>query len=206
MHRADVRAAALACGSYGVIIENLDPVVQAVLFARTRGVDDELPYFLDLERGTLKEPDAAYLWCKTTLEITGVIPIVYTSQWWWNGYGGDVASHPLSQFPLMVSDYSGHNPPLMPRAWSDYVIHQYTGTGRVDGFDVNVDRSRSRLSVKDLARLCRPIPPPPPSPLPPPPASNPPPPSTPAPATDPAPSAPFCGPGQPEPSDPPQEQ
>lgn len=71
---------------------------------------------------------------KAIMAVTGRAPVIYCGRW------QIAAPHPvLSAWPLMLPEY-GYSP-VCPPGWQKWVIHQYTGSGRVNGIPGDVDRS-----------------------------------------------------------------
>lgn len=75
--------------------------------------------------------------------------LIYTSQ----SEGDACLLHEIpgmSDRPLSVANYTKAPKPLLPKAWKDWVLWQYTGSGRVPGIDGDCDCYRLRGSLADL--------------------------------------------------------
>ena len=151
-HRAGAKSAGLATGSYGVIVEGLDPTAQALAYVQQRMNDEALPPMLDLERGPSKQLAAAEVWCEVVEAALGRSCIVYTGDGWWQSVGNPPMS-PLGARPLVLAAYVEDPARFVPPAWRDWTLWQYTGTGRVEGVSGNVDRSRFRGTLAELHAL-----------------------------------------------------
>lgn len=57
--------------------------------------------------------------------------------------------------PLSAAHYTAGPKPLLAKAWKDYVLWQYTGSGRVPGIDGDCDRYRFRGSLEELQAFGR---------------------------------------------------
>lgn len=57
--------------------------------------------------------------------------------------------------PLSAAHYTTGARPLIPKAWKDYVLWQYTGSGRVPGIDGDCDRYRFRGTLEELRAFGR---------------------------------------------------
>ena len=112
-----------------------------------------LPPVIDVE-----EPDAASPaeWRRTVGEwidivegALGVRPIIYTGGYFWDG---SVDSSAWADYPLWVPHW-GTDCPNLPTAWSDWVFHQDSDSGRVSGISGNVDTNWFNGSYQDLLNL-----------------------------------------------------
>jgi GH25 family lysozyme M1 (1,4-beta-N-acetylmuramidase) len=150
-HRANARAAGLPFGSYHFLLRHnppsdsdtrppfqFDPVLQARNFVSLLDGNDALPPVVDVEASDI---DDAELWAFLQ-EFWRLCPgrriIIYASQSSWYaliGRGKTRYIHPLILW--WIADYSGplDLPDVCPRA----TLHQKTGTGRLPGYDRNLD-------------------------------------------------------------------
>jgi GH25 family lysozyme M1 (1,4-beta-N-acetylmuramidase) len=103
----------------------------------------DLPVALDMESDPVNfpgepcyglTPSAMVTWIQQFVtaaqQKTGLLPIIYTSQSWWNlCTNGSTA---FSSDPLWVASY-GTSTPAMPTGWSDYAMWQTSGSATVNG-------------------------------------------------------------------------
>lgn len=57
------------------------------------------------------------------------------------------ANHPFGNLPLWIAHYTTAAQPRLPNGWSDYVVWQYTGSGKVSGVSTACDQNRSDTSL-----------------------------------------------------------
>jgi GH25 family lysozyme M1 (1,4-beta-N-acetylmuramidase) len=147
------KAAGLAVLAYAFAIPNgggasSSATAQAdYLIAQAGGPDGQAPSFmLDIEYDPYTSSDhtnecyglsplAMQDWISAfgseVMARTGRLPILYTTQdWWQTCTGGSTA---LSQFPLWAADYTTAPGPALPTGWSTWNLWQYTSTGTVSG-------------------------------------------------------------------------
>lgn len=77
-------------------------------------------------------------------DAVGEPPIIYTLRSFWRRIGDP----DFSQCPLWVVDLQDDGSPRLPEGWGDYVVHQYSFTGEIDGIRGDVDLNR--LNGQDL--------------------------------------------------------
>ena len=73
--------------------------------------------------------------------------MLYTSKGEWDLWELQTMEIP---WPLSLAAYTNSLTPTVPKPWTDWLLHQYTGTGKVDGVDGVVDRYRSKGSLDDF--------------------------------------------------------
>ena len=115
-------------GAYHAYFNHVDAISQAAHFKNTVGDDiGELPPVLDVERTDHPvNPDDVLLCLIEIGRLFGRSPIIYTGAWWWDPNMGVQGWE--EQFDLWVASYKEY-PPVLPNAWSDYLIWQYTSSG-----------------------------------------------------------------------------
>jgi GH25 family lysozyme M1 (1,4-beta-N-acetylmuramidase) len=102
-----------------------------------------LPIALDMEPDPINFPgepcyglsqSAMLIWISEFVAAEkaqiGVVPVIYTSQSWWNECTG--GSNEFSGDPLWVADY-GVPAPAIPSGWSGYTFWQSSDSGTVSG-------------------------------------------------------------------------
>ena len=130
----------------------------------------DLPPILDFEEHEGISQGKAYIeqtriWLNIAEQATGRIPIIYTARWFTNNfYSADMAW--MYRYPLWVAYYANVDIPLLPRAWSDYLIWQYASnasypyytTSGGNGYDwgskqAGLDMNWFKGTMDDLLRL-----------------------------------------------------
>ncbi len=128
-------------------IEQADIVIDHLL---EYGVG-ELPPVIDVEATNDQTPATVAtnvgLWIDRVESVLGVTPIIYTGRYFWND---NVRSNAYSTYPLWHAQYTSAACPNIADAWSDWLIWQYSSSGRVDGIAGDVDMNRFN---GDRARL-----------------------------------------------------
>jgi len=81
-------------------------------------------------------------WAERLLGLLSIPVGQYSARWWWNPYMGDL----VLPGPFWVAQY-GSQQPVLPQAWSDWAIWQYTSSGHVDGVAGNVDLNVAKPSI-----------------------------------------------------------
>jgi GH25 family lysozyme M1 (1,4-beta-N-acetylmuramidase) len=132
---------------------------QARYFVRqagTFGRRGDLPPVLDLEdNGGLGVSGLrrwVRTWLRTTQELTGRKPIIYTSPYFWESRMGNAGA--FRDFPLWVAHYETARP-RVPGGWSHWTFWQRTDNGRIDGISGAVDINRFSGTRAQLARLAQ---------------------------------------------------
>lgn len=57
------------------------------------------------------------------------------------------STHPFGTIPLWIAHYTTAAQPRLPVGWSEYVVWQYTGSGKVTGVSTACDQNRSDTSL-----------------------------------------------------------
>lgn len=97
-----------------------------------------LPPILDVEHAS-GAPSAEELlhWLSVVEKETHLCPWIYTCVGWWMGKDGPGKDERFARYPLWVADYT---PPIdIPLPWTDWIMHQRTNTGVVNGITTKVD-------------------------------------------------------------------
>jgi lysozyme len=128
-------------GAYHFFRSNQDPVRQAQNFTSAIGGNMKV-LVADVETmdgGDLKANLRIFM--SKVEEITGVIPMVYTSPGFWNSYG---IQDPVwcKKYHLWVAHWTTAPNPILPRYWTCWDIWQTTDKGEVDGVDGYVDMDK----------------------------------------------------------------
>lgn len=133
-----------------------DPLQEADYFVNV--VDglprNDLPLVLDIEKkADGMTPQQVTDWARAFLRrvefLTGTKPILYTYSSF--GRSNFTKDHDLGQYPLWIAHY-GVDAPRMIHGWDDYTIWQYTSTGRISGYDKNIDLNKARRSLLTMVR------------------------------------------------------
>ena len=141
-HVARARAAGLQVGGYHFLWQDVGADAQLAAFraqldAAGIGAGDILPA-VDLEDDgprdfAIYEPRA-----RRFIEGMGEM-LIYTGPDFYRRMG---EPEWLRAYPWWIAHYTEADAPHCP--WVDWAIWQHTGTGRVDGFDKQIDRNRAR--------------------------------------------------------------
>ncbi len=116
----------------------------------------DLPPVLDLEStGGLTATDLtswAANWLATVQQLTGRVPMIYTSPNFWATALANTTS--LSNYPLWIARWTTAPDPLpLPGGWTSWMFWQYTSTGSIPGISGAVDISRFCCSLAKLAEI-----------------------------------------------------
>ncbi|MHB1847203.1 MAG: GH25 family lysozyme, partial [Deltaproteobacteria bacterium] len=149
---AGSQAAGLARGAYHFFHPGEDPIAQASFFVQTMGPlgPGDLPPMIDWEvtdgvsASTNAANGAAFL--ARVQELTGRVPILYTSPGYWYGIG---APSSFSQYPLFIANY-GVSCPGLPPPWGRWAIWQSGSAGSIGGIGGQVDTDVFQGSLDDL--------------------------------------------------------
>ena len=121
-------------------------VAEADWFIReTKGYHKEAILILDWESGDLKNVTWAKQWLDRVYEKTGVKPVIYMSASVMSS--ADWSSVANADYGLWVANYGSNNGTAQEsvfnkyplKYWSFYALWQYTSTGRLDGYNGNLD-------------------------------------------------------------------
>jgi hypothetical protein len=160
-------------GAYQFFRSNQDPVAQADKVVDAVGgalAPGDLPPVIDVESkdgqsaSTIR--NKVQQWIDRIEERLGVTPIVYTGPYFWRD---TVAGADFDEHPLWIAHY-GTSCPMVPPTWSNlsgvqWMFHQHTSSGRVQGISGDVDMNRFNGTMSQLLALTvggdTPPPPPP---------------------------------------------
>jgi MYXO-CTERM domain-containing protein len=92
-------------------------------------------------------------WVEYVEQKLGVRPIIYTNFYFWRD---KVGGADFSEYPLWIANY-GAACPLVPGAWTDWTIHQYSSTAHVPGISANTcDVNKFNGTLAELQALAQP--------------------------------------------------
>ena len=149
-HVADAIKAGKCVGAYHYARESGSPgsaADEAAYFVQqVRPYLGQIVLALDWEQELSLGPTWAREWLNTVYALTGVKPLLYTSQsvcasYDWSGVIADGYKLWLAQYAnTKQTDYQT-NPWQRGSlgAWKNYIMHQYSSTGRVTGYGGNLD-------------------------------------------------------------------
>jgi len=162
---AGAQAAGLSVIAYAFAIPNgnggsKSPAVQAdYLFSYLGASFRNVPVLLDIEYDPYVNTDgtnscygltksAMVQWIagfdKEVQAKTGRLPIIYTTQnWWQTCTGGSTA---FGQTPIWPADPTTPGSPLLPAGWSNWAFWQYTSLGSVPGIDTPKNTDLDQLN------------------------------------------------------------
>lgn len=136
-------------GFYHAYLPAVDGVTQARFFWNT--VKEYMPInafplAVDVEITNDRTPrmitDRLYILCRTLIELSGQMPMIYTSPGFWNGHTVDDLDDFFSRLPLWAAHWTTRAKPLLPRGWSSWRVWQYTNNGLVNGYKHRIDKDR----------------------------------------------------------------
>ncbi len=146
-------------GAYQRFQPDQDVIGQAELFVSKLGpyVAGDLPPVLDVEdaKGLSAAVIAARVeeWVSYVEQRVGLKPIIYTGYYFWRD---SVGGADFSDHPLWIANY-GATCPLVPEAWTDWTIHQYSSTATIPGITANtVDVNKFNGTLAELQALATP--------------------------------------------------
>lgn len=122
--------------NYMNVESQVDTLVKA-----TKDKNLPLGVWLDVELEVGAEALTKGVVLKAVSQIDAAIgkPVgIYTSRYYWELIMGKSG---LKGHPLWVAHY-GVNVPALPAGWDNYVLHQYTSTGRLPGYASSLDLDR----------------------------------------------------------------
>lgn len=132
----------------------------------------DLPPVLDWEESEGIAKGKAFIeqtriWLNIVESATGRVPILYTARWYTdNFYSVDMAW--MNRYPLWVAHYANVSYPLLPKAWTDYMMWQYASNASYphytksggNGYDwgsqqKGLDMNWFKGTMDDLLRLAK---------------------------------------------------
>ncbi len=153
------KAAGIARGAYQRFHPGQDVIGQADLFLSKLGPFQagDLPPVLDVEDadnlGATQIAAAVRQWVEYVEMKLGVRPIIYTNFYFWRDKVGNAD---FSGYRLWIANY-GAACPLVPTAWSNWTIHQYSSSAIVPGITANTcDVNKFNGTVAELQALAQP--------------------------------------------------
>ena len=109
----------------------------------------------DAENVNFRNPDYAMQWLKYVYQKTDITPFIYMSKSVCRTYDWSA----VRSFPLWCAQYADHNPtgwqeePWTDKkgfgTWGSPDIYQYTGSGRVPGYNGNLDLNKAYISASE---------------------------------------------------------
>ncbi len=145
----------LLVGAYQFFRPSQDPIAQAEILLGKMGAfgPGMLPPVIDVETAEGMSPaevsERVAQWVDHVEAATGVMPIVYTGKFIWEG---QVGSAEWADHPLWIAQY-GVECPDLPVQWSDWAFFQTSSTGSVAGIGGNVDMNLWNGDYADLEAL-----------------------------------------------------
>ncbi len=133
-------------GAYHFFNPNINGIAQANLFLSFVKIEKgDLPPVIDVEycsywRRCNKHTGAKNL--KLMLEyieeLTGVKPVIYTNNHFWNKYLSNYVKFNPENYPLWIAHYYV-NKPNIPIGWKTWTFWQYSAKGRLDNHSTDWD-------------------------------------------------------------------
>jgi len=148
------RAANLLRGAYHFYETNDDPTAQAQNFLSAVQLEPgDLPPVVDIERTKSGESASQIVkdlqtWLDVVEQATGLVPIIYTSNGYWNSLGTSA----FGRYPVWIAEY-GVDSPTVPAGWTSWTFWQSSESGTVSGISGSVDLDVFQGTLADLAAL-----------------------------------------------------
>ena len=142
-------------GAYWYAYCSLDPATEATNFVKTVGdVSTNFTFWLDIEETDGKTNAEINAWCVKFLEEvdkqTGKVCGIYMNRNWFDNY---ITAETKGERPIWLAHY---DTPEFSNPVLNQVAHQYTSSGKVTGYDGNLDLN----AVKDEFFVPKPFVPP----------------------------------------------
>ncbi|MEK8017772.1 MAG: glycoside hydrolase family 25 protein [Candidatus Parabeggiatoa sp.] len=150
-----IRAEGVIRGAYHFFYPHDDATTQANHFIATlKGqgglISGDLPPVLDVEitdsKSSSQIVQGMTTWLTVVEKALGCTPIIYVSSSFANEHLGDS----FRNYPLWIANYTTHDKPTLPNAWSLWSLWQYSETGQITGVDGAVDVDKYNGSVASL--------------------------------------------------------
>lgn len=137
-HYLELSARGIPVGAYHYLIGSQSMSKQASAFNEiTAGKELKLGRWMDVE----DTRSGTRLYLNQVLEYAALMPDmgIYTSRSKWHEIMGGMY---LTDRKLWVAHYTTASAPLMPVGFSSYWLWQYSSTGKLDGYNGNLDMNR----------------------------------------------------------------
>jgi GH25 family lysozyme M1 (1,4-beta-N-acetylmuramidase) len=161
-HYLELSARGVPVGAYHYLIGSQSMSKQASAFNEiTAGKELKLGRWMDVE----DTRSGTRLYLNQVLEYAALMPDmgIYTSRSKWHEIMGGMY---LTDRKLWVAHYTTASAPLMPVGFSSYWLWQYSSTGKLDGYNGNLDMNRFGGSEQEwLAWIGEEVPPEPEPPV-----------------------------------------
>ena len=133
--------AGLRIAGYQYMVPQHNIAAQANLASQIAN-DLEMPFALDIEQAGLSRSMIDDWIGKFLLQSPHLI--IYTSKFkWLQCYGTAIHTY-ASRLPLWVANYTNAEQPMLPSGWSTWTYWQYSSTGRINGYDGDIDLNRCK--------------------------------------------------------------
>lgn len=146
-HYAEFTARGVPVGAYHYIIGSQPIQAQADAFNLAVGLKDtKLGCWIDVE----DTRPGTRLYRQNVLDYAALQPDmgIYTSKGAWATIMGGVY---LNDRKLWVAHYTSNPYPLMPTGWDNWILWQHTSSGRLSGYNGNLDMNRFNGDDADFA-------------------------------------------------------
>lgn len=146
-HYAEFTARGVPCGAYHYIIGSVGIQEQADAFNLAVGLKDmRLGCWIDVE----DRRAGTRIYRQQVLDYAALQPDmgVYTSKSAWAEIMGGAY---LTDRKLWVAHYTTNPYPLMPTGWDNWILWQHTSSGRLSGYNGNLDMNRFNGDDADFA-------------------------------------------------------
>jgi lysozyme len=153
-----MKAAGIVRGAFAAFEPDQNGTIQANYFLSVMGTLEpgDLPPMLevDVTDGESAATITANItdWVNNVKAATGRVPIIYTSEGFWNS---DVTSTAFSAYPLWIANY-GVACPTLAEGWTNWVIWQNSDSGTVSGIGGAVDLDEFNGAMSDIQAFANP--------------------------------------------------
>lgn len=137
-------------GFYHFMSELTDPIRQAEdFYDAIKNKSYTLIPVLDIESNNKKRSkkevtDRVLQFLKKFKELSNIDCIVYT----YTSFANSYLDNRLSSYKCWIADYNNSNTVNPNNVWSDFVGHQYSGSGRIEGYNGQIDLNNFTSSVE----------------------------------------------------------
>ena len=137
-------------GFYHFMSEKTDPSQQAIDFYNA--INDKsysLIPVLDIESNTLgrsktQVTDRALQFLRKFKELSNIDCIVYT----YTSFANSYLDKRLSSYKCWIADYNKSQTVKANNVWSNFVGHQYSGSGRIEGYNGQIDLNNFTSNIE----------------------------------------------------------
>ena len=149
-HLNNIKQTNIKYGFYHYFSEKSDPSEQAKDFYNAiRGTGYSLIPVLDIESNVAKRSrsavtDRALQFLRKFKELSNIDCIVYT----YTSFANSYLDNRLSSYKCWIADYNKSQTVKANNVWSNFVGHQYSGSGRIEGYNGQIDLNNFTSNIE----------------------------------------------------------